>query len=511
MPLKLNSHQSALFAYLIPLVCGVQILTGCATDHGLVAKEINDDRINIQSSKPKQWKTEDICNALRHHIVQIDPDGQYKPVTTDLNCGGNDAYAQPNSLRDHLNNIRTHSKKTDKDITFIIHGGLVSWTTGLQEAIVLSLAILSDKNNSSGNRSYPIFINWHSGGIDAYVEQLSKIRKGERIELVGAITAPIKFLSDIGRGIADTPSLGALEGKRLYDTLDEKKLNSCIPKQLRWGGIVCPDDLEGTNDVLATSKYFLMTPFRIISAPFINGAGRPAWENMVRRTRNTFWQEPKDGKPAQRGVVRELFDSLFIENINKYKTFYLEPRDQNCDFAGKTINLIGHSMGTMIITELLHAYPQCPYENIVFMAAAVSIREFNQSLPRVLEQNDHVKFYNLSLQPKAEAREMSVWGFVPSGSLLEWIDEMYTSPSTKFDRTLGKWVNVREILPTIPKDHQERMTFRIFGATPGEPIRHGDFNNIGMCFWRESFWKSPWPEHYPACKEFLKSQDIKLK
>lgn len=489
----------------------VILTSGCATHNGLSIKKSADNRVKIELTEQSELNGDDICNALRYHIIQINPDGAYHPIKTDLSCLGNHSrYEQPEKLEDHLNIIKRRIETggragngTFNEITFIFHGGLVPQTTGMQEAIRLNRAILMDPLNTGSKRNYPLFINWRSGGIDAYAEQLLKIRKGERMETVGKITAPVKLLSDIGRGISDMPSLGALEGKRLWDTLDKKKFNACTEEHEQKGAICPVDTNNGSKDALVTAKYFLMTPFRILSAPFVNGAGRPAWENMVRRTRNTFWREPRDGEKARRGVVRQAFDHLLVSDNDRQDRFYFKEEQQRCNFGNRKINLIGHSMGTMIANDLLEAYPDCQYQHIVFMAAAVSIREFIQVLPRLLENNQQVEFYNLSLQPRAEAREMSALGFVPSGSLLEWIDEMYTPPNTKFDRTLGKWVNVREILETIPETYRKNMTFRVFGVAEGEPAKHGDFNNLDMCFWRKSFWNRQWSDHYPACTGLL--------
>jgi hypothetical protein len=85
---------------------------------------------------------------------------------------------------------------------------------------------------------------------------------------------------------------------------------------------------------------------------------------------------------------------------------------------------------------------------------------------------------------------------------------MYTPPTTKFDRTLGKWANVSEVLKTLPEELREKMTFRVFGMAEGEPTVHGEFNDVEMCFWRESFWSSPWGEHQKACRKFLHEQSI---
>ena len=112
------------------------------------------------------------------------------------------------------------------------------------------------------------------------------------------------------------------------------------------------------------------------------------------------------------------------------------------------ITMIGHSMGTMIAAELAHLFPTLNYSDIVFLAAAASTRDFINTIPDVLGHQGGtgaapVNFYNLSLHPRNEAGELTFYGALPSGSLLDWIDEAYTTPATKLDRTFGKWVNLK--------------------------------------------------------------------
>jgi hypothetical protein len=53
-----------------------------------------------------------------------------------------------------------------------------------------------------------------------------------------------------------------------------------------------------------------------------------------------------------------------------------------------------------------------------------------------------LRFYDLTLHQDWDAREIEVEGAAPMGSLLEWIDDIFETPLTPIDRTLGKWENV---------------------------------------------------------------------
>ncbi len=110
------------------------------------------------------------------------------------------------------------------------------------------------------------------------------------------------------------------------------------------------------------------------------------------------------------------------------------------------------------------------------------------------------------LHPKAEAREDSAYGMLPTGSLLEWIDEVLEQPKTMLDRSMGKWRNLREAQRVFPTEIREHMTFRIFGFKQRdwreildggrpketywwpEPTTHGSFNDTNKQFWCPKFW-----------------------
>jgi len=98
------------------------------------------------------------------------------------------------------------------------------------------------------------------------------------------------------------------------------------------------------------------------------------------------------------------------------------------------------------------------------------------------------KFWLLTLHPLADASEIypEFLDLPARGSLLEWIDDWYTSASHPLDRTFGKWNNA---LPAIHLFESvfEQVHFKAFGVDgDSKPQRHGDFNTCP--FWRRDFW-----------------------
>jgi len=110
------------------------------------------------------------------------------------------------------------------------------------------------------------------------------------------------------------------------------------------------------------------------------------------------------------------------------------------------------------------------------------------------------------LHPLADVRETNFAGLFPSGSLLEWIDDMFENPKTMADRTFSKWRNVALTKDLFPPDLQEQMVFKIFGFRDGvgrfnapnfrppDPTKHSHFNETNRFFWRPQFWQ---PETFP--------------
>jgi hypothetical protein len=205
------------------------------------------------------------------------------------------------------------------------------------------------------------------------------------------------------------------------------------------------------------------------------------------------------------------------------------------DVPGIKITLVGHSMGAIVVNKIVLLKPELPYKNIVHMASADSINNlFNMVVPyinySIEKKKDECKmpkespectewakgqaaqFYSLMLHPDNEDREEAWGGLVPSGSLLTWIDNMYTSPETVLDKRSGRWDNIKSSIKFLPTEVAKNTHFKIFGLglNKGEkcdeekflvalglkeegykkcdkPQKHGDFDR--MPFWNEATWK----------------------
>jgi hypothetical protein len=354
---------------------------------------------------------------------------------------------------------------------------------------------------------FPIFLAWRTGGADAYWEQVSRVRSGEEHK-VPRWDMPFYVLADIGDGIARAPATYLTQFGRFLDSVISYSESTLQGKPLVESGVLNLQ-YEGPEDtasslVMGGVAYAATSPFKLATIPFTVSFGRTAWENMIRRARVTIHQyaeydpETRDLAAMRRYPKGTGAFSQFMAELER--CVLREPsclaNDRGASLSGVELTVISHSLGSQIVEDLVSSYDDLPYRNIVHMGAASSIRHFLETLEPVLERRPDLRFYNLSLHPSADARQVSVYGLIPSGSLLEWIDDMYAHPATPLDRTMGKWLNDAAAEYAFAPDLHDRMVFRVFGfrpadpaaGDPGDPLAHSDFVETWMHYWLEDFW-----------------------
>jgi pimeloyl-ACP methyl ester carboxylesterase len=166
-----------------------------------------------------------------------------------------------------------------------------------------------------------------------------------------------------------------------------------------------------------------------------------------------------------------------------------------------SVTLVGHSMGALVASEMVRSHPEIRFTNIVFMAAASSMRDFEVSVMPYLAAHESTQFYSLSLHPLAELREQTAKRFGPNGSLLEWLDAYLADPEAESDRTMGKYTNVVRAAHMIPDDIRAQVHIKAFGYQDGSgcgtegktPSHHGDFNNDEVPYWNPLLWQAGVP------------------
>jgi len=318
---------------------------------------------------------------------------------------------------------------------------------------------------------FPVFLIWQTGAFETYFEQISKVRNG-RLRNAPHPSTPIYLAGDVGEGIVRSPITLWNSVKRYWDSTvsvkPEYEVRNDRDKARKTAREVSAGKPELTHPnyrnvtILGPLKkggslagreivHVLGVPVRLGTAPFLDAMGKTAWENMLRRTRTpvrAVWelQRPVVQTPEARtrfetavgcfprgtGVFAKFFQALekYMQGPVQGVAGALRAYDECGINRSKErveipLTLIGHSMGTIVLNELIPAFSRLPYENIVYMAAAASIRDFQRSVPWVLRRKMPrgptdgtaacgTHFYSLMLNPIAEARERSVKGWLNS-------------------------------------------------------------------------------------------------
>jgi hypothetical protein len=232
-------------------------------------------------------------------------------------------------------------------------------------------------------------------------------------------------------------------------------------------------------------------PPKALAVYLVDALGTPAWITLHRRSQAMFQdpnafssrQNSRPGYLPPSGAMTFLLDSLQRLIQTDTSTQY-------------EVTIIGHSMGAIATAEVARRRDSLPIDNIVFMASAASLREFEVGVMPYLQHHDSTQFYNLTLHPLAELRESHLLRLAPYGSLLEWIDSYYSRPENDFDRMMGTYNNVVQASFMFPTEIRGRIHVKGFGYRDGTgcgpqnnlPFQHGQFNALSVPFWRPEFW-----------------------
>ncbi len=425
-------------------------------------------------------------NSIQHYIA-ISRDGGLEvvkpgqPIDSRSTANTTEAEAVYDRI---IAGIKQHPKNSDGKIEVLIyvHGGLNSEAGALRRVQTKYRDILN-------GGKYPVFVNWQSGPITTYGAHLTRIRQGE-VSKYGWLTSPIYLATDIAKSFINAPKSWLITGRQAIDST-----TNLLSDQVRLERYNAPDSRriyydeadENFTTWRRSAQWWATSPFKLMTTPFTYTLARPAWDVMLRRT-NTPFYTPSDhiafngqqfrsgshGSGALFGFLRKLHSEV--------------------DQIPMSITLVGHSMGAIIVNKIITLDMSLPIDNIVHMASADSINNlFNHIVP-YLSKNQDANFYSLALHPDNENRESNALGFTPSGSLLVWIDNMFTTPETVMDKRSGSWLNMERAFALLPEPVLDQMHFKIFGQTVENstggyidtPQKHGEFGDLK--FWSKSVW-----------------------
>jgi len=350
---------------------------------------------------------------------------------------------------------------------------------------------------------YPLFVTWPSGGIQSYIYQRVNYNQGDYDSNFKRWASPLYFLTDAVESVVRAPVAWAesISWFQLGQDNDVKTIGDeigCVKSRPAYSCVT----LRGRDDRPNSDEIWYWSPVgivgRVVTIPVIDAIGQPAWGAMLSRTHivmrkpfNAHALAQTQGSLDGKGDLWYLFNAI-SEVINEL------PEDER-----PAITIIGHSMGVIVVNQILRNFPDLPYRNIVFMGGATSIRDTLIALGRVTAEKPrpNLRFYNLSLHQVAEANEVDAdfFGTLSKGTLLEWVDRMFTTPATFADRTVGKWINAVMAHGDF-LDSRLQMSFKRFGLSCAEPLKHGEFDEyeprprcaeLRTPYWHPSFWVVP--------------------
>jgi pimeloyl-ACP methyl ester carboxylesterase len=400
-------------------------------------------------------------------------------------------------------------------LTIFVHGGLNRSDSSWKRAAAFSADMLREGQ-------YGLFVGWNSGGFTNYFDHLFRIRTGEYKPAQAVLTSPIVAIGDAARSIVNIPTAWY---RTVADPLSVTGwyTRTVEVEYARRIGVLGHLKINVSNKPPYTgvgSDYWtILNPVKLLTAPIVDGFGTGSWDSLLRRTdlvlskpiayegrqpkRSWDEDEARALLAASQAGVPAVFTPETKELSDTAVTRFLKDWINDDSLRGVRINLIGHSMGAIVVNNILARHPALSIDNVVFMGGAVRIKDVENGVVPWMRRpgNDLSRFYNLSLDPYREIGENEFYDFVPRGSLLHWIDNIFGQVNSFKDRTAGGWWNiVRTAEDVFPEPVRTRVwltRFPIGGPEMG-PQEHGGFD--AYCFWRPSYWQAHTPLlRYPDC------------
>ncbi len=441
-----------------------------------------------------------------------------------------------------LEQTRVRNGGTRKRILLYVHGGLNTAQASIERVVEYSAKIQEDG-------TYPIFINWDSSLTSSYRDHLVLLRQGRRADdwccqawkeygkgyalgsnlaggVASAVTTPLYFAFDFARGVIRLPvdlygvyaDLLSSHWRSAFTDENIGKdhwphgkcaVNAKVGMTPRADALLCEvrhpsaeqkpyplvqgvNQRTGWESAWQIARTVATVPVHIGSGLVIDMAGTGSWSSMHRRTTVMFNRDQDlwapDPHVSPTGGVAQ-----FMTNLREF----LEAHGGKSEWE---VVLIGHSMGTIVANEMVRQFghplrksPREPlFDEIVFMGAACSLRDYMNTIPHYLEEYKTTRMYHLMLHDQAESTEQSLWGTALPGSLLVWLDGFFTRPDSPLDLVAGRYQNLLRVMHLHEPELRERISVKVFNfgekAKETSPQTHGDFGEFP--FWKDEFWQA---------------------
>lgn len=472
------------------------------------------------------------------HAVYIHADGSAREALTpaEIAASGEVVGRRLSHLEGErqLGRLMDAVRRSDRDtIVIYVHGGRISYEKGRERVLARGAAL-----DSAGY--YPIFINWNSSGLSSLWWHLFRMRQGlDWGPVRGTLSAPFMVVGAVGRGVSRAPFNamqqladycrvlggmgrggvdGRIEGSRFCPIpgVDQARREQALFEQELVTqpmataeeaplpiGVGAYNRSKREGAVRIASGVVTFAP-KLVLGPIADGFGAGTWSEMRRRA-STMIHPRRDltrrddvhtAYRSPTGVVHALVDSLSAL-IAAQGADSVPPERRR----SRRLILAGHSMGTIVLDEVLMHFPELPVSRIIYLAPATTVAGLENSVVRFLERHPDALYYHGMLHPYADAGEWQpgMLDLVPRGSLLEWVDDFLSIPDTPFDRVSGKWENIASATQIFTPAVRDRVIVKSFGVQDPfdrhDPIlyrhldHHAGFSNPDFAFWDEKKWQ----------------------
>lgn len=469
--------------------------------------------LSCSSSQKKENKVPLDLKTLSLYQMYIDADGNLLSPIGKTRIENEDEYVDK-ILKNYFD---LKSKNKDLELMIFIHGGLNEYGGSTRRAKNI---LEKELKNILKEGKYPLFISWDSGFLKNYTDHLLFLRRGSRVtNISGPLSSPFILLEDFFRSVVRIPANLYYASVRAATTPIQIKTNLEEAYDIEINKIEVPESERTNFDLnISNSKsdkwkdkshvfkdfWSIGNPVKLIGAPLSDGFATGAWNSMLRRTDLILTKDitPKTIINFSK-INNESTVSKEVENktaVTKLLDKYLKKEKSqpiNKNFTGVVkkygnVTIIGHSMGAIVANNIISKYQDINFTNIVYMAAASKIRDIEYIISPYLKVNKNTEFYNLSLNPYREINENMAWDFIPRGSLLVYLDSVFTDVNSYQDRMAGNWYNIILAANNVfPEDIRSRVHLTQYGIYEDEtkaPQTHGAFDEFK--FWSEEFWKA---------------------
>ncbi|MEM1436970.1 MAG: hypothetical protein AAGG11_23180 [Pseudomonadota bacterium] len=407
-------------------------------------------------------------------------------------------------ISDHDNARCSAGPAAPLRVMVFIHGGLNTIRDGLSRIAYRTKAMLKDCY-------HPVFINWRSGLLSSYGESVRKWDPAS--EKKGSYwNALLKVPVDLLTMLAEAPENWGTEAVHAVRSIRRQPEDMWLDGSELVGSpyeemVRLPTNPEKLGASRRALIWYATSPIKVLSTPVVAKFGARSWDEMRNRALSLTNTPTRatDGVPTPGfGNTPAICDGVMNDpsrcQPRGFTTIFFQELYDRLESSGRdfSMSLVGHSMGSIVVNDLLKALPEVELENLVHMASADTVERVRTIQTNYLKRHSQTQVYNLYLHPDNESRETRVWGIAPSGSLLVWIDNMFTNPSVVSERTAGRWDNATQSIFQYPASVAGRVHHRVFTGKPKDedtvsddpavcsPVSHGGFSSCP--FWSPQFW-----------------------